>query len=558
MTQNLRPITAITIILVAVLLLSLIFWARQAALLVGGPDQMQRDADGNTVIHIATKLYRVNPSFELMDEVDLPSLGVQNLVGDFAFFANGDVLLRRGDYQPGIMQSLLRYGRLPDKTPATAKQPGEGLYRCSLQTGNCKPFGNDALDFDSAFHLAIERTSDTVYLSDTGRHLLRKFDQTGRQVAQQGKGFRFPNQITLQRDKLLVADTNHHTVQEVHSGTEKFGHISQSHRVDNETLGANIWTYSFARVTDRWWVNNMGPDMSHGSVAIYDDQWQYQRTVALPAGADPIDIAVLPQRVIITDLDNIRIYQLDVDGRLLDLPLPENIALQLSSLRQSRAHYQQLSYAMVGVFVLFLLAGFTLAIFQARSHSEHTALPDAADMQIDIDDPAINWIPFNRRNKRMLQAAMLIPLLLIVILPFAFIHAKLPADLLPVFVMLLFIVLLPWIMRKLLAMRVGILGDTLIIKKSPAEFAAGKGANIFYSDYHILIGNIYIPFNRQQLLFDTQKVVTDLMPLLQDATYLEPGQMLNMIVKAQKPVTLILITVAVLVTVVMFMATIYR
>ena len=558
MNQNVNPVTAVTIILIAVLLISMIFWARQAALLVGGPDQVQVEPDGNTTIHIAGKLYKVNPSFELVDEVDLPTLGVDSLVGDFAFFANGDLLIRRGDYQPGFLESIFRYGRLPDTSQPVAKQDNEGLHRCALASRECKPFGSSGVDFDSAFHLSIDRTTDTVYLSDTGRHTLRKYDATGKELAVQHNGYRFPNQIMLHGDKLLVADTNHHAIQVAETATDTYGEIVDTHRVGDDTLGGDTWTYSFAKVGDQWWVNNMEHTMSHGTIAIYNNQWRFQRTIDLPANADPIDFAVLEQRVLITDLDNIRIYQLDFNGRLLDLPLPEDMALHLTALKEGRAYYQQLSYAMVGLFVLFLIVGFTVAIAQARRQAEPQTAPSAEEMHVNINDPAINWIPFNKQKIRILKFATLAPFLLVFVVPFMFLKFDSTADILPAIVLVFVLGIGPLLIRKLFSMGVGTLGDVLIIKKSDKEFAAGKGPNIFYSDTNILIGNVYIPFNQQQMLFDTQKIVTEIMPLLRDATYIKPGQMLNMIIKRQKPLTIILIAAVVLAMVVLFMAGVYQ
>jgi hypothetical protein len=558
MNQNVNPVTAVTVILVAILLISLIFWARQAALLVGGPDQMHVDPDGNVVIHVAEKLYKVSPDLELMGEIDLPSIGVHNLVGDFAFFANGDLLIRRGNYDPGFIQSLLRYARLPDPEKPVAKKDNEGLYRCQLATDECTRFGTGSLDFDSAFHLSIDRATDTVYLADTGRHILRKFDHDGKELAVQKSGYRFPNQLQFRNDKLLVADTNHHAIQVAQAGNKHFGEIITTHHVSDHSLGDDSWTYSFARVEDHWWINNMGHTMSDGTVAIYDDQWQFQSAISLPADADPIDIGVFRDRVWITDLSNIGIYQLAFDGRLLDTPLPQNIARQLATLRKNQAFYQHIGYAMVGLFVLFLVAGFIIAITQARGQPD-PAQPSRSDaLHININDPAIEWVGFNQQKKRVLKLAMGAPLLLVAVVPFMFAKLDGMEDIFVIVVLVLAMATGPLLTRRIFAMGIGTLGDTLILKKSANTFAAAKGKDIFYSDTNILIGDVYVPFNQQQMLFDTQQVVEKVMPLLREATYVKSGQMMNMIIKRQKPVTIILIGVLVLVGVALTMISVMR
>ncbi|MGD8567326.1 MAG: hypothetical protein PVJ39_04525 [Gammaproteobacteria bacterium] len=563
MNQNVNPVTAVTVILVAILLISLIFWARQAALMVGGPDQMQVDPEGNVVIHVADTLYKVSPDLELMGEIDLPSMGVHNLVGDFAFFANGDLLIRRGNYEPGFIQSLVRYARLPDPEEPVAKKDDKGLYRCQLANGECSRFGTGDLDFDGAFHLSIDRATDTVYLADTGRHILRKFDHGGKELAVQKHGYRFPNQLQIHDNELLVADTNHHAVQIAQTGDENFGEIITTHRVSDDALGDDSWTYSFAKVGNHWWVNNMGHTMSHGTVAIYDNQWQFQQAINLPASADPIDIAVFRNRVWISDLSNIGIYQLDFDGRLLDTPLPQTIARQLATLKENQGFYQHVNYAMVGLFVLFLVAGFTLAITQARGQPD-PAHPSSAEhartdaVHVNINDPAIEWIGFNQQKKRLLKLAMAAPLLLVAIVPFMFTKIDGMEDILMIVVLVLAMATGPLLTRRIFAMGIGTLGDTLILKKSDNSFAAARGKNIFYSDNNILIGDIYVPFNQQQMLFDTQQVVEKVMPLLREATYVKPGQMINMIIKRQKPATIVVIGAFVLAAVILAMASVVQ
>ena len=53
-----------------------------------------------------------------------------------------------------------------------------------------------------------------------------KFDAQGNELAVSEKEYKFPNQNSLQNDKLLVANTNHHAIQIVETDTENFGENS--------------------------------------------------------------------------------------------------------------------------------------------------------------------------------------------------------------------------------------------------------------------------------------------------------------------------------------------
>lgn len=558
MNQNVKPLTAINVVLAAVLLISLIFWARQESLRVGGPDQVQFDSTGNVFIHISDKLYKLSPSLDFLGEYDLVELGIHELVGDFAFFTNGDMLVRLGKYEPGLLESIARYQRKADTKAPVAERDNEGLFRCKLDLKKCSPFGANRLDFDSAFHLSIDTKSDTIYLSDTGRHKLRKFDAEGNELAVQSKGYKFPNQNMLHNDKLLVADTNHHAIQVADTSTENFGKILDTHSILNPDLGKDIWPYSLAKVGDQWWVNNMATSMSNGTIAIYNDEWEFVKTVELPADADPIDFAVLEDRVLITDLNNIRSYLLDFQGQVVNGSLPEEITIKLTELNKDRQHYKNLGYGAVGLFIVFLMAGFVVAIRQARTQEDPAASHASESLTININDPNIKWIEVNKQKLRIIKFATFFPLLLLPVIPFMLIEKDSEIALMPVILTILVIALAPVITRKLLSLGIGTLGDVLIIKKSNKEYAAGKGESIFYSDTHILIDKVYVPFNGQQLFFNTEQVIKEIMPLLRDATYIQSGQMMNMMLKRQKPISLFLMSLIAILVVALILVGAYQ
>jgi hypothetical protein len=530
MNQNVKPLTAFLIILTGICLISLIFWARGESLDVGGPDQMQLDPDGNVVIHISDKLYRLTPSLELQASYDLAEMGVDDLVGDFAFFSNGDMLIRKGKYNPGLLESISRYLRMTETKAPVATYDNEGLYRCSQGLKTCSPFGRNQLDFDSAFHLSIDIKTNTVYVSDTSRHKLRKFDAQGNELSVSEKRFKFPNQNSLQNDKLLVADTNHHAIQIVETDTENFGEILRSHSILNPILKENIWPYSFAKIGVHWWVNNLSTSMSNGTIAIYDKNWQFVETIKLPTDADPFDFAVLDEQVLITDLNNNRIYQLDYQGQLISNSLPQEITKKLAQLQKSRLFYIYLSYIAVGLFAVFLIAGFIVAFIQKLKESEEPVL--TAPIIIDINDPEIKWVAVNKQKVQLLKLIMLTPLFVILI---AWMEQYESVFKMSLLLAMLVIIIALSLAYQLFSKKVGTLGDTLIIKKYNGEYAAGRKESIFFSDAQLLIGSIPMSFNWQRQFFNTEQVIKEVMPLLSNATYVQPRQMMSMILKRQHP-----------------------
>ena len=168
------------------------------------------------------------------------------------------------------------------------------------------------------------------------------------------------------------------------------------------------------------------------------------------------------------------------------------------------------------------------------------------------------WIEINKQKRRILKFATLFPLLLLPVIPFMLVERDSEIAIMPIVLTVLVIALAPILTFKLFSLGIGTLGDVLVIKKSNKEYAAGKGKNIFYSDTHILIGKIYIPFNRQQLLFDTEQVIKEVMPLLRDATYVQSGQMMNMMLKRHKPTSIIMVSLLAVLVVALMLGGVYQ
>jgi len=555
MSQDVRPTTAISIILLAVCFLSMIFWARGESLSAGGPDQMQVNADGDLFIHIADKLYKLSPSLEFIDEYELTALGVYDLVGDFAFFSNGDILIRRGQYNPGLIESISRYLRKQQSTPPVAKHNNEGIYRCNLDSNECAPFGSKNLDFDSAFHLSIDVISDTVYVSDTGRHKLRKFDAQGNELAVIEDGYKFPNQNMLVNDELYVVDTNHHSIRVVETDTASFGNILESHSIVHPQLDKKIWPFSLATINNQWWVNSMAASMSHGTIAKYNENWEFIDRVALPVGADPIDFAVLQHQVIITDLQNIRIYQLNHDGELMNNSLPDEIVSKLALTQENQQYYKSLSNVFVGIFVIGLFFGIIVAIIQSRKESDPSTSMVSETLNINIDDPNIKWVDMNKQGVRTLKMLMFAPILFLLIMIFIWtLDDNQSISIVPFILVSFAIISMPIFIFKSLSYRIGTLSNVLIIKKSNHVYTAAKDDNILFSDTHIMIGQLSLLFLRPQPLFNTEQIVKEVMPLLKNATYIHPRKMNSLILKRQKPMVIGIVLMLVFVAFVLMLA----
>ncbi len=507
---------------------------------------MQSDPYGALYINIRDSLYKLSPDMRLLGEYRLEDYGVYDLVGDFGVFSNGDLLLRRGHFDPSLLDNVMAFLRISDlKSPA---QPvDEGLYRCDMLTKHCQVFGDRLRDFDSAFRVAIDWSNDNVYLADTPYHNIYKFDAQGRELARKEQGYKFPNQIRLIDGDLYVVDTNHHLVQQIRSETEHFAGILRSFPVTGRKIPGGRFPYSFARVGDRWWVNNMDTHMAYGRVSIFDGDWGYLSSPELPEESGPRDIASLGDRVLVTDMVGIAIHVFDYNGDVIDVQWPGEIEKKLMQLRAESAYYTLLENVAMGLFVVFLAAGFGLAFYQARRAEDNSLTESEHQPEIDIDALNVQWLKKNTRQIRMIRFVSIAVLVLMVV-SFAglfSIDSKLVLD--PIFISMPVMMLgAVYFINRMYAVELGYAGDLVLVKNGSRKYAAGKGDQIYYSNNMILIGKVFIPFMGNQSIFDMQAIVKDIMPRLKDAHFVEQGQMTNMIVRRMSPVTLSLIAIGVL------------
>jgi len=361
---QIKPLTALVIITIAAVLIYAYLWANDQLLEVGGPNQMRLDRDANLYIHIAGQLFKLEKSSHAVTQIDLSRFGVYDMVGDFDFFSNGDLLIRKGRYQPDMAQGILLYSRVIDKSEPLSHNNDEGLFRCQLSERICSRFGN--VDFNSAFHLSIDRDDDSVYVSDTNRSIVRKYNSEGSQLALEKNQFWFPNHNMLWEKQLAVADTNHHAIKFLEIDTRQFGKVAHSFGVAAPEFGAKNWVFSFARVGEHWWVNNMNNQMAYGLIGVFDSNFAFQRMLPLPVDADPNDIAVFDQQVYISDLANNRIYQYDLRGQPMASDLPAAVTDYISILDGKRTNLITLKLIAIVLFVALVVAGFVVAMVQNR------------------------------------------------------------------------------------------------------------------------------------------------------------------------------------------------
>lgn len=371
MDAKVHPAIAVLVIALAILAIVVWTWGSGQAKEIGGPAGLLTDPSGNLYIQMGNQLLEHDPDGLFLERHDLARLGVGNVIGAIGFFSNGDVLLRRGTDSRSLSDKVRAYLRHTNQNTLTPDVAETGLYRCSLGSTECTPFGSPPVDFKATFGLFIDWQADDVYVSDTTRHVLRKYAADGFPLAGPAGGFRFPNQLLLDDGQLLVADTNHHRIGVIDPATTKFGNeLSSIDVVPAEARRAKrTWPSHLARIGDDFWVNNMRATMSEGAIYIFDSDWRFSRAVTLPAGADPVAVQPFNGEVLISDWDNDRVHRVSVAGHVLGDFRSPGLAALVGQAVGERRRYQALAWLGVGLFVLVVVVLLIKILTSTRQQS---------------------------------------------------------------------------------------------------------------------------------------------------------------------------------------------
>ena len=364
MNSDVHPAVAALVLIMTGVAVALWVWASGMAAYLGGPAELNSGPDGHRFVQIQNYLVEHDAEGAYLGTHDLEAMDVELFLGGYAFFSDGDILLRRGPDPRSFVDNLRAYARETNRKSIVPEDPRSGLFRCNLDSLACERFGTEWIDFKAASGVFIDWQTDEVYISDTTRHLLRKYSSTGVELAPPVGGFEFPNQLMVFDEQLLVADTNHHVIRRLEPQSATFGNdIDRQDIVPAAATSAQqTWPSHFARVGEEWWVNNMQTGMNHGGIYVFDRDWSYLRRLDLPAEADPISILAVGDVVWISDWNNDVVRRFSTAGEPLASLESAGLESILTASRQERHQYRLISYSGAAL-VLALLLGLLLRAF---------------------------------------------------------------------------------------------------------------------------------------------------------------------------------------------------
>jgi len=559
MNSDVHPLVVALVLILTGIAVATWMWGSGAAANIGGPSELKIDPGGHAYVQIQDKLVEHDAKGQYLRTHRLGDMGVDLFLGSFDFFSNGDILMRRGPDPRSTRDNFRAFQRKTNEQSIEPESPDSGLFRCELETKVCTRFGQNGIDFKAAHGISIDRRTDDVYISDTTRHLLRKYSSDGVALAGPISGFKFPNQILIFDEKLYVADTNHHEVRVVDPLTGSFGTELDRKNVTPElaTAARQSWPSHFVRVGDGWWVNNMRTGMNQGGIYIFDDHWRLVRKLDLPDDSDPIALLAFGDEVWISDWYNDKVRRFSKAGEpLADL---DSAGLDdiLAHARTERWKYEAISYSGIAL-ILFVLGGLAVRGF-AVSMSKDSVKSTRNDRssKIQPSDSVLYLEPDDKMLGRMKLAVRIFVLLLVVLaglIGYLILFYPKPevgfAFVLPGIGLLSIVVLISWINRSNVGTTIRIDGNVVTLRDYSGRISSCPIHEVRYDDTAIATHDAMVFLGRPPAsIYKRKDLKEKLFPRLAEAQKVSPLQMQKILIQQRHPqgVTAILALVGILI-----------
>lgn len=543
MNSDVHPLVAALVIALTVVAIATWMWGMDEAASIGGPAELQKDRNGHLYIQIQNKLIEHDASGEFVKTHDLSLLGVEQFIGGYDFFPNGDILLRRGPDPRTFFDNVRAYHRETNERSIEPATADSGLFRCNLRTSQCTRFGVTGVDFKAAFGVFIDPASNEVFVSDTSRHRLMKYSEEGELIAGPVDGFRFPNQLLLDGN-LYVADTNNHRIKILDPATQDFAaEIASKFVVPTEAARVDQrWPSHLLRVGDAWWVNNMQNNMADGGLYIFDADWRFSKKIALPDDADPISLLTFRGEVLVSDWNNDSIYRITSDGEFSGAFESEGFATIIQESESRRTVFLWISYSGAALLALVIGGLFVRAMVV-------TVSPEAAvKRDIGSDDKFAN-VPLqiepkqataNKAWKNMQVAGVLLAVTVLTCGLLVLVYELPSKKALPLIALIVGIVpvylVIAWAARENMNSAIRIDGDLLTLRNRAGRESTCPITEVRYDktiiathDMAVFLGQPIAP------LYDRDTLKNELFPRLARAQKQSPWQMQQLLLELRHP-----------------------
>lgn len=313
-----------------------------------GPQALEADGNGGFYLATDTDLFHFDASKQLQRRESLTDIGLGSI----------NALARGTDGDLRIYDSKNNH-----------------LLRCNKDSWRCAPFGPADLRLSPSVQFALTPTGRLI-ISDNTNHRLIALDKDGNLADNgQGKTWHFPNQISLEGNSLLLADTDSLLIARLDAESPN----SAPQQVGLQTKSR---PYHFVHRAPDWWVVESGPSLINGYVNHYrdGDTTTAADRLEIP-GEDVIAIADTGARIIIASKSDWELFEYNPStANATPIGSPE-LQAEFSDNRAMVARAKRLQGAALPLFFAMLSPAVILAFFHQKRINREKALQEVASQQ---------------------------------------------------------------------------------------------------------------------------------------------------------------------------------
>lgn len=533
---------AILFMLLFIAALGVYGWASGKAAETVGPSHLAATADG-LYVYSGNELLRVSAAGAMRGRWSDTALGLPYAPIDLRVLRDGRVLL--------------------------AEQNPARLRACAPPDMRCETVGDGIADtLKDQYKVFPDEATGTLLIADfnSGR-LWRQPLDGGKPPALTAKGtFSRINDLLLDdAGRLWVADSGHRRIVALIEDAKGQWRIDHSLDAKNNVARpGNDWPMMLTLTEDgTLWSTQSDSRMQSANVLIYDREHGARARIELPENAYPTDIASLGDSVVVSDMDNFRLYRIDAATQAVSEFGDSDLSAILRATQADRQSYQARMTQMIAAMIVFGILMIGTAIWATPAEKRWTrptvAAPLAATDMTAPDVKGVYWLKRDPKMERILTwapvalYAMLIVLGVLLFNLFATVDANLGENpstedlatftefkhtLLLIMGFFAGLPILTHLGMHNMKRKLGTDGRRLYVRNPDGRELSFAPEQLVYSDRHIQYQELLFPIqtNKRQPLYVAGEVETYIAPLLKQAKKLRALELLKYQLKYMEPV----------------------
>ena len=338
---------------------------------------LEHDKQGNLSVQMDHMLMRLSPEGNVISSIDLRNLGARDVMGNVAYFNNGDFLFRAGEPESGI-KSYFSLSQLPPAMIVQKRsrpveinlQPYDklreawvkdleaesGFNRCNPINGTCDVLVKHNVPW--RYRLFIDEEKGHIYVTEETKHQVTVMDLQGDPENKLPIKAKFPKRVRVHGDKHYVIDTNHHRVI-FFTGVDFNNDSLIFENAVPENSEGRKWPIDAIYFDDHWWVINADVGMTDSHLIKFNKKWNFIERVNLPGDADPLDMIVYNGKLMVSDVRLGNLYQFSSAMSSPDIMYLEDVTAYIDYLNKRKQLFGNVkkgTWAAMGLFVFIFFA----------------------------------------------------------------------------------------------------------------------------------------------------------------------------------------------------------